>query len=74
MLTQVFFDDLVADEGLGVGSAHDAGIAYAFFGLEQFSIVVYYKFFAVCTYEEVGILLGHLVELYWVFLEYFVFL
>lgn len=74
MLTQVFFDGLVADEGLGVGSAHDTGIAYAFFGLKEFSVVVYYEFFAVCAYEEVGVLLGHLVELYRVFLQYLVFL
>lgn len=51
MLTQVFFNDLVADEGFRVGAPHDAGVAYAFFGLEELTVVVDHEFFAVCAYE-----------------------
>ena len=74
MLTQVSFYDLIADEGLRVGASHDAGIADAFFGLEELTVIVYHELFAVGADEEVRILLRHLMKLYRVLLQYFVLL
>ena len=59
-MTQVFLDIGVADEDFWVGASHDAGIAYAFLGLEEFSIIIDGEFLAVGADEEGGVLLGHL--------------
>ena len=69
ILTQVLLDALVLDEYFWVGASHDAGIAYAFLGLEEFSVVVDDELLAVGADEEVGVLLGHLGELNRVLLD-----
>lgn len=73
-MTQVLLDGGVADEDFWVGTPHYAGIAYAFLALEQLPVIVDNELLAVGAYEEVGILLGYLVELNGILLYGFVLL